>query len=193
MKKSRKYLAATAIGIFVTIALMMLASRFYITQPIPYVPERTSAADLAQLANFTRITVSGDFSLEVTQLQDYSIDYAPLNDSQGNLQARVEDNTLIISGYGNRTENNAAVVRIGVPVLDTLEVNYLPEIIVSNFNAPLLNIRLLAFRSFTLQNSMLGNLDLYSQGEGVVNLRGNTLSNQRLRIEGQSDLNISPE
>jgi hypothetical protein len=192
MKKSRKYLTATAIGLLVTIALM-LASRFYITESIPYVPARTSAADLAQLANFTRITVSGDFSLEVTQRQDYTIDYTPLNERQGELVARVDDNTLIISGFGNRTDNNAATLRIGVPVLDTLEVNDLPEIIVSNFNAPLLNIRLIAFRSFTLQNSVLGNLDLYSESAGVINLRGNTLSNQRLRIEGQSDLNISSE
>jgi hypothetical protein len=193
MKKSTKYLTATALGLLVTIALMLLASRFYMAESIPYVPARTSAADLAQLANFTRITVSGDFSLEVSQRQDYSIDYTPLNERKGELEARVEDNTLIISGFGNRTDNNAATLRIGVPVLDTLEVNDLPEIIVSNFNAPLMNIRLLAFRTFTLQNSVLGNLDLYSQGAGVINLRGNTLSNQRLRIAGQSDLNISSE
>ena len=191
MKKSRKYLAVTAIGIFASIVLVTIASRVYMTEEIPYVPARTSDAELAQLANYTRISVSGDFSLEVTQLQDYSIDYMPLNETEGELQARVENDTLIITGFGNRTDSNTALVRIGVPVLDTLEINYLPDSSVSNFNAPLMNIRLLAFRNFTMQNNVLGNLDLSAQGAGDINLISNTLTTQNFNIEGRSNLNIS--
>jgi hypothetical protein len=193
MKKSRKYLAATAIGIFIAIALMTLASRVFMTDSIPYVPARTPPAELAQLANFTRIRVEGDFSLELTQVQDYSIEYSPLNANRGEFTARVENDTLIVEGFGNRTEANAAVLRIGIPVLDTLDVLYAPEVTVSNFTAPLMNIRLNAFGTFTLRNNVVGNLDLVSQGSRTINLQGNTLTTQSLRIEGRSDLNISSD
>ena len=191
MKKSRKYLAVTALGIFASIVVTAIMSRIYVTDFVPYVPVRASAADLAQLANYTRIRVSGDFTLEVTQLQDYSIDFTPLSETQGDLEARVENDTLIINGFGNRTENSRASLRIGVPVLDTLEVAYLPEITVSNFNAPLMNIRLLAFSNFTMQNNMLGNLDLSAQGGGEINLRGNTFTTENLAIQGRINVERS--
>src|SRR5687768_17143062 len=95
MKKSKKYLAATAIGLFVAIALMTLASRVYMSDSIPYVPTRTPTAELEQLANFTRIRAQGDFVLELTQVQDYSIEYSPLSADRGELTARVENDTLI--------------------------------------------------------------------------------------------------
>ena len=44
MKTSRKYLIATALSIFVFIALLTVASRIYMTDSIPYVPVRTPAA-----------------------------------------------------------------------------------------------------------------------------------------------------
>jgi hypothetical protein len=193
MKKSRKYFAATAIGIFAAIALMTLLSRIYMTEFAAYVPPRTTPEELAQLANYTRISVQGDFELEVTQVQDYTIEYTPLSEALGELQARVENDTLIVTGFGNRTDTDAAVLRIGVPVLDTLEVSYLPEITVSNFTAPLMNIRLLTFQTFTLQNNVLGNLNLESRGEGVINLRGNTLTTQNIQVEGSSDINITSD
>ena len=190
MKKNNKYLAATAIGVCAVIALFTMASRFDMTASIQDVPARTSPADLAQLANFTRINVDGDFDLEVSQLQDYSIEFQPLSETQGELVARVEDDTLIVTGYANRSETAAAVVRIGVPVLDTLEVSSLPEITVSNFNAPLMNIQLKAFRSFTLENSVITTLNLSSEGRGEINLRGNTLTTQNLRLDEESELNV---
>jgi hypothetical protein len=191
MKKSKRYLIATVIGIFVAIALMTLAPHVFRTDLRPHVPARTTAAELAQLANFTHIRVEGDFYLEVTQVQDYNIEYLPLSDTDGDLGAKVEDDTLIITGYGNRVDTDSALLRIGVPVLDTLQVYNVPQTNVSNFTAPLLNIRLIGVGSFTLQNSVLGNLDLSSEGNGVVNLRGNTLTAQNLRIESQSNLNIT--
>jgi hypothetical protein len=191
MKKSRKNLVFSAIGIFASIALVILLSRIDVAEFVPDVPTRTPPEELAQLANYTHISVQGDFDLEITQIQDYSIEYTPLSATQGELQARVENDTLIITGFGNRTGTDSAALRIGVPVLDTLEVNYVPQITVSNFMAPLMNVRLLSFGTFTLQNNVLGNLSLEAQGEGVINLRGNTLTSQNIRVDGRSDVNIT--
>jgi hypothetical protein len=191
MKQSKRYLAG--IGIFVIAAVMTLAMRFYMIESTAYVPARTTTAELEQLANFTRIRAEGDFSLELIQVQDYSIEYMPLNANQGELAARVEDDTLIVEGFGNRTDTNAAVLRIGVPVLDTLEVLNVPEITVSSFMSPVMNIQLNTFATFTLRDSVIGNLDLVSLGSGTINLQGNTLTTQNLRNEGGGEVNISSD
>jgi hypothetical protein len=190
MKKSRKYFVATAVGIFAAITLAVLLGRIYMTESVPE-PARTTPAELAQLANYTRISIQGDFALEIIQVDDYSIEYVPLNDTRGELEARVDNDTLVVTGFGNRTDTEAAVLRIGLPVLDTLEVINLPQITVSNFTAPLMNIRLLDFQTFTLQNSVLGNLNLESLGEGVINLRSNTLTTQAIRVEDRNAVNIT--
>jgi len=189
MKNSRKYFVAVAIAILAGVALLL----WYKTESTPTVPVRTSPAALAELANYTRISVQGDFELEVSQLQDYSIDYLPLNARQGDLQARVENDTLIITGFGNRTAVDTAVLRIGVPVLDTLEVNDVPRASVSNFTAPLMNIRLAGVDAFTFQNNVLGSLNLEGRGGGVVNLRGNTLTTRNIQVEDPGVINIIPD
>lgn len=193
MKKNRKYLVAAALVIFASIALMTLIGRSYLREPGSNAPARTSAEELAQLANYTRISVQGDFTLEIDQVQDYSIEYMPLDATTGELQAHVENDTLIVTGFGNRTAAAAALLRIGVPVLDTLEVNNLPQITVSNFSAPLMNVRLQGFDSFTLQDSTLGSFTLDARGGGKVTLRGNTLTNQDIRIEDEGDGNTTSE
>lgn len=190
MKRNTKYFVAIAISIVAGIVLFTTLSQTRRTEAVVSVPARTSPEELAQLANYTRINVRGDFALELTQVQDYSIDYAPLSDDSGELQASVENDTLIISGFGNRNGNDAAVVRIGVPVLDTLEIESLPEITISNFTAPLMNVRLLSYRTFTFQNNVLGNFNLEAKGEGTINLIRNTLTNQSLQVEDGSNVNI---
>ncbi|MES2625022.1 MAG: DUF2807 domain-containing protein [Pseudomonadota bacterium] len=191
MKKSRKYIALTALGLFAAVVTMTVMSRIYVTDFVPYVPTRTSEAELTQLANFTRIHLEGDYAVEVTQVQDYSIEYSPLSESQGEFAARVENDTLFISGFGNRTDTDRAIVRIGVPVLDTLEASYLEEITISDFRAPLMNVRVIGFQTFTMRNNVLDNIDLFSQGNGAINLQGNTFTMQNFHIEGESDLNIT--
>lgn len=190
MKSNTKYVTAAAIGVIAAIALIAALSRTYETEQLAEMPARTSPEELAQLANYTRINVRGDFALELTQVQDYSIDYTPLSEDRGELQASVEDDTLIITGFGNRTDTDAAVVRIGVPVLDTLEVEALPEITISNFTAPLMNVRLLNYGTFTFQNNVLGNFNLEAKGEGTINLVRNTLTAQTLQVEDGSNVNV---
>src|SRR5689334_4055774 len=126
MKKSSNYFVAAA-GILAGIALIAGLTRIYTAQEVSPVPLRTTPEQLAQLANYTRISVIGDFALEISQLQDYRIDYAPLDETHGELEAKVENDTLVIRGFGNRTDSGTAMVRIGIPVLDTLEVRDLPE------------------------------------------------------------------
>lgn len=194
MKKVNKYLLGTGFIVVVGIVLLELSDSLYPGSAVlKEVPQRISTNELAQFANYTRISVRGDFDLEVVQGLDYTIDYAPLNEFQGGLVATVEDNTLMITGFGNHQGTDAAMLKIGVPVLDTLEVFYVREVKISSFIAVLMNLRFTEITRVFLQNNVLGNLDFIAQDVGGITLQKNNFIVQNFDIRGQTNLNISSQ
>jgi Putative auto-transporter adhesin, head GIN domain len=192
MKKVNKYLLVAGLIVVVGIVMLELSDSLYPGSAVlQEVPQRMSANELAQFANYTRISVRGDFDLEVVQGLDYSIDYAPLNEFQGGLVATVEDNTLMITGFGNHQGADAAILKISVPVLDTLEVFDVREVKISSFMAVLMNLRFTEITKVFLQNNVLGNLDFIAQDVGEITLQENNFIVQNFDIRGQTNLNIS--
>jgi len=194
MKKVNKYLLGTGFVVVVGIVMLELSDSLYPGSAVlQEVPQRMSANELAQFANYTRISVRGDFDLEVVQGLDYSIDYAPLNEFQGGLVATVEDNTLMITGFGNHQGADAAMLKISVPVLDTLEVFDVREVKISSFMAVLMNLRFTEITRVLLQNNVLGNLDFIAQDVGEITLQENNFIIQKFDIRGQTNLNITSQ
>jgi hypothetical protein len=181
MKTSRRLLFGTFVVLLAAPVVLVAFSRMSGTglRELPP-PERTPAAELATLRDFTRIDVSGDFELEVLRANSWTIDYTPLSAGRGNFKATVVDGTLTIEGFGNRSELARGVVRIGMPALEALHGGFIQALAISNFDGAALEVNIEFTEQLELENNRLGTLQVDLQQAGLVNLRGNTFGSSRV-------------
>ena len=191
MKKSRRYLRATILTLLAIQVLYVGLNRLYaVTTPAP-APARTPVADLAALRNFTAIEVRGDFNLELMQQSDYALEYVPLSAAHGEFSAKVEADTLILSGFGNRSAVNTALVRIGLPALRRLDVSFSPAVTLLNFSGDRLDLQLTAIEVVTLKDNNIEHLRMKALGVREVNLDEDSFRRSKLHIAGETSINIT--
>lgn len=187
MKSSRRLLLGTFVAMLVAPVALIAYSRFS-DQPyaVPPVPERTSAGELAALRDFTKIAVTGDFELDVVRGDTWSVTYTPLASDRGNFTASVEDGTLTLEGFDNRTESSSGTVRITLPDLDALQASFVPSprIAIRNFNGDTLELDVDFTQQLVLENNQFDSLDLTVQQAGLVEMRGNSFGTTRMNHFG---------
>lgn len=194
MKKSKRLLLRTVAALYCMTGLYVGASRAFM-EPVdsdPAAPRRTAIEQLASLRDFTRIDMESDFSVEVTQRADYSIELIGAADDRGDLMARVEAGVLQLRGYGHA---DGVLVRIGMPQLQQLTADFAPLISVSGFSGDALSIRTstrparseriemrdndienLELRIVTTRSDLQVQLDQASVAHGVAIIGGATLT-----------------
>jgi hypothetical protein len=177
MKTSRRLLLGTFLTLLAVPVVLVAYSRFGFDpasreRPLP---ERTSPAELVALRDFTAIEIRGDVNLEVTGAADYSIAYTPLSERRGNLEARVEDRTLIIEAFGNRNDTTAASLQIGLPELERLDGEFLAALTIRNFDSDMLELRLTTASEVLLENNRIASLQAELGYVANVEFRGNTI------------------
>ena len=177
MKTSRRLLLGTFLTLLALPVVLVAYSRVAgdsSTGDRP-LPERTPPAALAALRDFTAIDIRGDVDLEVSSAPDYSIVYSPLSERRGNLEARVENGTLIIEAFGNRTETTAASLQIGMPELARLDGEYLATVTVRNFDSATLELRFNVASAVLIENNRIASLQAELGYVPTVEFRGNTI------------------
>ncbi len=185
MKTSRRLLFGTFAVLLATPPVLVAYGRFggNAFRELP-APERTTPAELAALRDFTVINANGDFALEIVRADTYSIDYTPLSPERGNFSASVEDGTLSIEGFNNRTEFMMGTVRIGLPALAALESGYVPTIAVRGFDGDTLDLNVAFTEELVLANNRYATLNMELQRAGLVTMNGNSFGNTRVEHFG---------
>lgn len=165
MKQSKRLLIGTILGLYGVMMIHTALSRVFVdeTQDGPVELRRTSAEQLATLRDFDEVDAQGDFSLELVQQANYSVEVIRAADAPGELVARVTSGVLQLRGYGNPA---SVRVRIGTPQLEDLETDFAPLLSISGFTSDSLDIQV-GTRSGTDQR---------------VELRNNDIEDLRLRI-----------
>jgi hypothetical protein len=188
MKKSKRYLLGTLIFILSSIVLYVAANRLLEMRAPAFELQRTPAAVLAQFNGFTRIVVHGDFGLTLHSTPDYSISYFPLSADRGTFTATQEGEVLTLRGFGNRSNESAASVVIGMPHLTRVQANALYQLQLSGFETEALSMDLTDMRSATLENNRLGNLDLSGSHLRQLYLRNNIIGTRDFRMIGTMNI-----
>ncbi len=191
MKTSKRYMGGTLLAILALPVLIVIYSRFLAPPPEARPPpERTPAATLAALRDYTAIEVQGDFALEITEGPAYAFSYEPLSDVRGELVARVEEGTLHLRGFGNWTTEQVARVRISVPDLQAIDANFLQVLRVSGVSGENLALRAVQVRRITVADNTLGTLDIRSIANDTLEFEGNTITTTTFNVIG-GDTNIT--
>src|SRR5262245_42332379 len=99
VKRSERLIRNTILVLAGVAVLHVGVSRLYAGDDQTASVERTSAAELARLRDFTSIEAEGDFSLEVVRGEDYTVDFTPTSVSDGRFYAAVRDGTLLLGGF----------------------------------------------------------------------------------------------
>jgi hypothetical protein len=186
MKTSKRYLYGTLLACLAVPVLIVFYSRFLAPAREAYVPERTPAAELAALRDFTSIVVEGDFALEITEAANYAFTYEAPAESRGELVATVEDGVLRVRGFGNRSDvgGSPSRVRIAAPELSSIDVSYTPSLRISGLSVESLALRALQIRAMTVADNTIGNLQVRSIVNGPVEFEGNTIMTTTLTVVG---------
>lgn len=123
MKKSQRFLRGTVFSLAVLLVLLVGINRWVAPDARTTAPSRTSPTELAALRDFSVIRIQGDFAVTIEQGAEFGISYTPISERRGLFNARQRGNELQLEGYGNRTETDAAQVRITLPALQSLQVD----------------------------------------------------------------------
>jgi hypothetical protein len=186
MKKSKRYIGGTILAGYAGMVLFIGLNRLYVANVPEPLPERTSAAELAGLRNFTAVEVRGDFSLELVREADYSVNYVPLSDTRGQFLAALQGSTLVLTGFGNRTQLDSARVRVGMPELLSLEASSAPTLLLADFAGETMDLRLTVIGTVTLRNNSTTNLRVVASGVRELQLDAISFAGSELRITGNT-------
>jgi hypothetical protein len=191
MKTSRRFLLGTLLAALALPVLIVVYHRVTTAGGEFVPPQRTPATDLDALRDFSSVTAEGDFALEVHASDSWAVDYEPLGAQHGNFAASVENGTLHLRGHGNRTETQAARVRVGLPRLVRVEARDTFTLAVRDFEGEQLDVRLTGVSSALLANNRLGNLTVAGGGVETLRLEGNRLGASSLKIFGVHTISVS--
>jgi hypothetical protein len=117
-------------------------------------------ATLADLRNFTKVSVEGDFSVEVIGAPDYKVGLTGASADKWTLDWDLEEDGLVRIKGGEGTEGG--VLRIETPTLVSVEATGLRQLTVRGVTAPELNIRMKDLAGVLLEDCEVGNWILHS-------------------------------
>lgn len=186
MKRSRRNITATLLSLYAAIFIFIGVNRA--TEDIVTFPgetvAQTSPEELAALTGFTQVNARGDFILEVVSAENYSVTYAPPEGDQGNLEARVENGVLLLTGSNNQRNNNR--VRIGMPNLEDLTAMFNPEVSVSGFNQDALVLSFMNIHSVTLDSITLDRLEIDARFVDEITMNETNANSEMLDLRAGS-------
>lgn len=149
MKRSERLMRNTILVMSGLIVLHLGVSRLSADDQSASV-NRTPAAELATLRDFTSIEVEGDFSLDVVHDSDYSVAFTPANTNEGRFYATVRNNTLVLGGFRNETGSR---VRVTMPELSKLNAGRVRTLTVTGFDSASLRLEVDTISQVTLRSN----------------------------------------
>lgn len=185
MKRSRRLLLGTFLALLGAPVLLVAYSRISgegVLSELP-APERVSPEALAALRDFDAIEVRGDFALDVSSAADYAVEYAPLPQQRSFFRASVNDRTLTIESYGNRTETGVGTVRIALPELGRIDAESLTALTVRDIDSENVEIRILGPTEVVVADNRIGTLRMETQVRSIE-FHGNTIGISEVRTLG---------
>ena len=187
MQKSKRLIRNTILALNGIVVLYVGINRLYaIGNPIPSV-QRTSAAELAMLRDFSAIEVNGDFGVDLVQEADYSVYFTTPDTSQGNLVATVRGNTLVLSGFHNATTNR---VRVALPVLTQLKASSVATLSVSGFDGESMSLRFDGTPQVILRNNGIRQWHIVVSDVGELKVDRASISSGQFDLAGQITLRV---
>lgn len=188
MKKSRRLIRNTILALNGMMVLYVGASRLYAFDESTQTPQRTSAAELAMLRDFTAIEVSGDFGVDVVQEPNYSVGFTPPDARQGDFVASVRGNTLVLEGFRNAPATRA---RVGMPVLTQLVAGEeVPALTVSGFNGASLSLRLTGTPQVVLRNNGVRQWHIAASEMTELQIDKASIATGKVDLEGHATLTV---
>ncbi|MGV3592866.1 MAG: hypothetical protein ACO1PZ_14350 [Gammaproteobacteria bacterium] len=177
MKTSRRLMLATFLTLLATPVVIVAYGRISGAGTMSELPgpRRASAAELAALRDFSAIDVRGDLDVVIRSAADFAISYTPLFERRGNIAARVENGTLFVVGYANRSETEAAQLEISLPALTRVESESLFALTVSGFSGTALDVVVPSAQRVVIEDNQLATLRMELGYVGRIEQHGNTI------------------
>lgn len=187
MQKSKRLIRNTILALNGIVVLYVGINRLYaIGEPIPSA-QRTSAAEMAMLRDFSAIEVNGDFGVDIVQDADYSVGFTTPNASQGNLAATVRGHTLILSGFDNASTSR---VRVALPALMQLQASGVASLSVSGFEGESVSLRLDGASQVILRNNGIRHWHIVVADAGELKVDRVSISSGQFDLAGQITLRV---
>lgn len=190
MKTSRRLMLATFLALLATPVVLVGYGRISGAGTMTELPapRRMAATELAALRGFSAVDIRGDLDVVVRSAPDYAIAYTPLFERRGNITARVEDGTLFVEGYGNRSETEAARLEISMPALTRVEAESLYALTVGGFSGDTLVLIVPNAQRVVLEDNQLGTLRAELGYLNRLELRGNVIGTSEVSHFGATFL-----
>ena len=188
MKKSRRLIRNTILALNGIVVLYVGANRLYGSEESTQPLQRTSAAELAMLRDFTAIEVSGDFSVDVVQDAAYSIGITPPEAGKGQLIARMRGDTLVLRGFFNAP---ATRVRVGMPGLaGVLAHEGVPGLTVSGFTGDSVSLHLAGKPKVVLRNNGVRQWHIFASDSGELQIDKTSIGAGKVDLKGHATLTV---
>ncbi|MES2605796.1 MAG: hypothetical protein V4603_12730 [Pseudomonadota bacterium] len=185
MKRSTRRILLTILALNGVIVLYTVIGRLTAINAEPR-PTRTPAEQLAELRDFTIIRGEGDFSLEVVQQADFSVEFTPAGASTGSLRTFRRNNELVIFGQNNPPDGK---LRIGLPVLEEVTMET-ASITISGFAGEKLLVRGEGVPQIVLLNNDIEQWSVTAGGRSEVQVDQTTMANGKIRMLGQGVISV---
>jgi hypothetical protein len=187
MKGSDRLIRNTILVLAGVVVLHVGVSRLYADSKSAHVAQRTSAADLAKLRDFSAIEVRGNFSVDVVQEADYSVVLKPPDASHGDIVATVHDKTLVLSGFNSTPANG---VRVALPTLTQMSVHGVAALSLSGFSGDGLSLRLAETPQVTLQNNGIRRWHIFASEVTELRVDKASMSAGKVDLAGRVTLTV---
>jgi hypothetical protein len=130
------------------------------------VANSSQAMTLAELRNFTGISVEGDFSVELVGAPEYKVSLDGASTGKWALDWGIQEDGLVRIKGGAGTEGG--VLRVETPVLANIEATGLRHLTVRDITAPELSLRMKNVAGVNLEENAVSTWILHSETPVVV-------------------------
>lgn len=187
MRRSERLIRNTVLALFGATVLHVAFNRLYAINNPAHGAQRTPAAELAQLRDFSRIELNGDFSVEIVQDADYSVEFMAQDANRGGFSAVVHDDTLVLRGFGNPPTNQ---VRVEMPALTHVDSSSVAALTVSGFKGESLSMRLNETPRVILRNNTIRHLRIVSSERSELKADRASLQSSQVDLAGRATLTV---
>jgi hypothetical protein len=186
MKRSRRLIRNTIIGINVLSVLYVGATRLYADEGEPVV-RHMAPESLAALRDFTGVHINADVSVEIVQQAGFSVDFTPTDADSGLFVARVYNGSLDVFATNSPEGSH---LRIGMPELRDLIATQATTMTVTGFSGDTFALRTDRTPQVELRNNHFEEWRISSGITAEVKFDQASLRGSTLKVVGPSVISV---
>jgi hypothetical protein len=183
VEKSKRLIRYTIVALSgIAVSYVGINRLYAISSPLA---QRTPAAELATLHDFSEIEMNGDFGVDIVQGASYAVAFTASPDGRGNFVATMYGETLVLRGYGNASANR---VRVALPALKHLEASDVTSLLISGFEGKDVSLRLTDAGQVLLRNNNIHRWHISAADVGELGIDRTSIASGQFDLVGNVTL-----